>query len=59
MYSDEELRNKVKDLSTKWKDSRDYQYIHEALHTAKQIKADKVQVFLAILHDIAEVCAEC
>jgi hypothetical protein len=57
--ADEELKSKVKELSDKWKESRDYQYIHEALHTAKQIKDDKVQVFLAILHDIAEVCAEC
>jgi hypothetical protein len=58
--SDDELKNKVKELSGKWKESRDYQYIHEALRTAKQIKDDdKVQVFLAILHDIAEVCAEC
>ncbi|MFX1466407.1 MAG: hypothetical protein ACFFA5_08040 [Promethearchaeota archaeon] len=57
--SDEALRNKVKELSNKWKECRDYQFIHEALHTAKQIKEDKVQVFLAILHDIAEVCAEC
>ncbi len=56
--SDEELRNKVKDLSNKWKESKNYHYIHEALRTAKQIKDDKVQVFLAILHDIAEVCAE-
>ncbi len=55
--SDEELRNKVKELSDKWKESRDYQYIHEALRTAKQIKDDKIQVFLAILHNIAEVCA--
>ena len=57
--SDEELKNKVKELSGKWKESRDYQYIQEALHAAKQIKDNKVQVFLAILHDIAEVCAEC
>ncbi len=55
--SDEELKSKVKELSDKWKENRDYQYIHEALRTAKKIKADKVQVFLAILHDIAEVCA--
>ena len=57
--SDEKLKGKVKELSGKWKESRDYQYIQEALRTAKQIKEDKVQVFLAILHDIAEVCAEC
>ena len=56
--SDEELRNKVKDLSTKWKESKDYQYIHEAIRTAKQIKDGKVQTFLTILHTIAEVCAE-
>jgi hypothetical protein len=56
--SDEELRNKVKELSIKWKESRDYQYIHEALRTAKQITDGKVQIFLAILHDIAEVCAD-
>jgi hypothetical protein len=56
--SDEELKNKVKELSDKWKESRDYKYIHEALHTAKQIQDDKAQVFLAILYNIAEVCAE-
>jgi len=56
--SDEELRNKVKDLSTKWKESKDYQFIHEAIRTAKQIKDGKVQTFLTILHTIAEVCAD-
>jgi hypothetical protein len=56
--SDEELRNKVKDLSTKWKESKDYQYIQEAIQTAKQIQDGKVQTFLTILHTIAEMCAE-
>lgn len=56
--SDEKLKNKVKELSTKWKESKDYHYITEAISTAKQITDGKVQTFLAILHTIAEVCAE-
>ncbi|MFX1520468.1 MAG: hypothetical protein ACFFCD_11165 [Promethearchaeota archaeon] len=52
--SDEDLRNKVKKLSKEWKETKEYQYIHEAIRTAKQIKEGQVQSFLVILHALAE-----
>jgi len=52
--SDEYLRNRVKELSMEWKKTRDFHYIQEAIHLAKQIKNGQAQTFLEILHVLAE-----
>ena len=51
---DEDLRNKVKELSLKWRESKEPHYIQEAIVIAKRIKNGKVQSFLEILHALAE-----
>jgi hypothetical protein len=53
--SDEYLRNRVKELSLKWKESKEPQYIQEATDIAKRIKNGKAQSFLEILNVLAEV----
>ena len=39
--SDEYLRNKVKELSLKWRESKEPQYIQEVISIAKQIKNER------------------
>ena len=51
--SDEYLRNKVKELSLKWKESKEPHYIQEAIDIAKQIKNGKAQSFVEILNALA------
>ena len=52
--SDELLRNKVKELSLKWKESKEPHYIQEAIDIAKRIENGKAQSFLEILNALAE-----
>ena len=51
--SDEYLRNKVKELSLKWRESKEPHYIHEAIDIAKQIENGKAQLFVEILNALA------
>lgn len=51
---DEDLRNKVKELSLKWRESKEPHYIQEAIIIAKRIKNGQAQSFLEILHALAE-----
>jgi len=52
--SDEDLRNKVKELSEEWKKTKDHSYIQQAISTARQIKDGQAQSFLEILLALAE-----
>jgi hypothetical protein len=52
--SDELLRSKVKELSLKWKESKEPHYIQEAIDIAKRIENGKAQSFLEILNALAE-----
>ena len=52
--SDEYLRNKVKELSIKWKESKEPHYIQEAIDVAKRIENGKAQSFVEILNALAE-----
>lgn len=51
--SDEDLRNKVKELSVKWRERKEPHYIQEAIMIAKRIKNGQTQSFLEILHALA------
>ena len=51
--SDEDLKNKVKELSLKWKASKEPHYIQEAIDIAKRIENGKAQSFLEILNALA------
>ena len=51
--SDEYLRNKVKELSLKWKESKEPHYIQEAIDIAKRIENGKAQSFVEILNALA------
>ncbi|MFX1521615.1 MAG: hypothetical protein ACFFCD_17050 [Promethearchaeota archaeon] len=51
--SDEDLVNKVKELSNEWKKTKEPSYIQEALRIAKQIKEGQLQSFLVILLALA------
>jgi hypothetical protein len=51
--SDEDLVNKVKELSNEWKKTRESHYIQEAINIAKKIKEGKAQSFLIILLALA------
>ena len=52
--SDEFLKNKVKELSHKWKENKEPHYIQEAIDIAKRIENGKAQSFLEILNALAE-----
>jgi hypothetical protein len=52
--SDEILRNRVKELSLKWKECKEPRYIQEAIDVAKRIENGKAQSFLEILNALAE-----
>ena len=51
--SDEDLANRVKELSNEWKKTKEPYYIQEALSTAKKIKDGQAQSFLEILLALA------
>jgi hypothetical protein len=51
--SDEFLRNKVKELSHAWKESKEPHYIQEVIDIAKRIENGKAQSFLEILNALA------
>jgi hypothetical protein len=51
--SDDLLRNKVKELSLKWKESKEPHYIQEAIDIAKRIENGTAQSFLVILQALA------
>ena len=51
--SDEDLANRVKELSNEWKKTKEPYYIQEALSTAKKIKDGQAQSFLVILLALA------
>ena len=52
--SDEYLRNKVKELSLKWREFKEPHYIQEVISLAKRIKNGQTQSFLEILHALAK-----
>jgi hypothetical protein len=51
--SDEDLVNKVKELSSEWKKTREPRYIQEAISIVKKIKEGRAQSFLEILLTLA------
>jgi len=47
------VERELRDLTNKWRQTKEVQYIQEAIRLANNTKEDRVEAFLIILYELA------